>query len=153
MEVQIQNSDLSKGREIYQKLAANMEKVIYGQGSAVRKLLAGFASGGHVLLEDVPGTGKTTLAQIIANELGVNIVSTSGPVLERSGDLAAILSNLQKYDVLFVDDEVVFFESFSVMNTLFVFICFYFCRVFFFILESEKLFFRMIEICILFFLW
>jgi Holliday junction DNA helicase RuvB len=48
--------------------------------------------------------GKTTLAQIIASELGVNLISTSGPVIERSGDLAAILTNLQRHDVLFVDE-------------------------------------------------
>jgi Holliday junction DNA helicase RuvB len=58
----------------------------------------------HTLLYGNPGLGKTTLAQIIATELGVNLVSTSGPVLERSGDLAAILSNLSRHDVLFVDE-------------------------------------------------
>ena len=58
----------------------------------------------HTLLYGSPGLGKTTLAQIIARELGVNIVSTSGPVLERSGDLAAILTNLQTHDVLFIDE-------------------------------------------------
>lgn len=58
----------------------------------------------HTLLYGNPGLGKTTLAQVITNELGVNMVSTSGPVLERSGDLAAILTNLQRQDVLFVDE-------------------------------------------------
>jgi Holliday junction DNA helicase RuvB len=58
----------------------------------------------HTLLYGNPGLGKTTLAQIIANELGVNLISTSGPVLERSGDLAAILTNLQHHDVLFIDE-------------------------------------------------
>ncbi len=58
----------------------------------------------HVLLYGNPGLGKTTLAQIMASELGVNIVSTSGPVLERSADLAAILTNLNKNDLLFIDE-------------------------------------------------
>ncbi len=58
----------------------------------------------HTLLYGNPGLGKTTLAQIMASELGVNIVSTSGPVLERSADLAAILTNLGKNDLLFIDE-------------------------------------------------
>ncbi|PIE69050.1 MAG: Holliday junction branch migration DNA helicase RuvB [Deltaproteobacteria bacterium] len=58
----------------------------------------------HVLLYGNPGLGKTTLAQIMASELGVNLVSTSGPVLERSGDLAAIVTNLKKNDLLFIDE-------------------------------------------------
>jgi holliday junction DNA helicase RuvB len=58
----------------------------------------------HVLLFGPPGLGKTTLSHIIANELGVNLRSTSGPVLEKPKDLAAILSNLERNDVLFIDE-------------------------------------------------
>ena len=58
----------------------------------------------HVLLHGPPGLGKTTLSQIIANELGVGFKITSGPVLDKPGDLAGILTSLEENDVLFIDE-------------------------------------------------
>ncbi|MCK5247379.1 AAA family ATPase, partial [Candidatus Bipolaricaulota bacterium] len=58
----------------------------------------------HVLLQSPPGLGKTTLAQIIAGELGVDIRISSGPAIEKAGDLASILTNMQPHDVFFIDE-------------------------------------------------
>lgn len=82
-----------------------------GQETVVEKLSIALAAArargeplDHVLLYGPPGLGKTTMAQIIANELGANIVKTSGPAIERSGDLLGMLTNLEAGDVLFIDE-------------------------------------------------
>ena len=89
-----------RAREALDRLAP----VLHGKDAVLLRLLVCVFAGGHLLLEDMPGLGKTTLAGIIANELGVNFRITSGPAIERSGDLAALLTNLGERDVLFIDE-------------------------------------------------
>ena len=98
--------------EAYDRAVRPKKLADYGGQPAVRKQMEIFIEAArnrrealdHVLIFGPPGLGKTTLANIIANELNVNLRQTSGPVIERAGDLAALLTNLQANDVLFVDE-------------------------------------------------
>lgn len=108
----IRNIELdSNDAEFEQKLRPDNFKDFSGQDNIVENLKVFVKAAllrseplDHVLLAGPPGLGKTTLANIIAKELNSNIKTTSGPVLEKAGDLAGILTNLEKYDVLFIDE-------------------------------------------------
>ena len=86
----------------------SINQVILGKQQQIKLALTCFIAQGHCLIEDQPGVGKTTLAQIVARELGVGFRATSGPVIARAGDLAAILtmiSAMQVFDVIQVMTE------------------------------------------------
>jgi Holliday junction DNA helicase RuvB len=98
-------------KEIERALRPSVFEEFSGQDSVVENLRIFVAAAkqrqeslDHVLLHGPPGLGKTTLAHIIANDLGVNLKVSSGPVLDKPGDLAGLLTNLEPYDVLFIDE-------------------------------------------------
>ena len=83
---------------------AGQEKIISNLGIFVKAALLRSEPLDHTLLHGPPGLGKTTLANIVANEMGVGFKVTSGPVLDKPGDLAGILMSLEPHDVLFIDE-------------------------------------------------
>jgi Holliday junction DNA helicase RuvB len=106
-----ENNLSSSDKEIERALRPALFDDFSGQESVVDNLRVFVAAAkqrqealDHVLLHGPPGLGKTTLAHIISNDLGVNLKVTSGPVLDKPGDLAGLLTNLEPYDVLFIDE-------------------------------------------------
>ena len=98
------NDDDASLRPLYLKDYVGQDQVKEKMAVYIKASLKRNESLDHVLLYGPPGLGKTTLAQIIANEMGTNIRYVSGPSIERSGDLAAVLTQLEPGDVLFIDE-------------------------------------------------
>ena len=82
----------------------NLQSVIYGKSECIDVMIVSLLAGGSVLIEDVPGVGKTTLANVVANEMGARIRCSSGPALAKAGDVMGLLSNTNTGDVLFIDE-------------------------------------------------